>query len=796
MNPQFRPSGSIPALEQFEPRLLLSGGTTVPDSSDFSAQVNWVYYADAAGRQVNYDFTGAALGPGNVVAIPGSAGHSTAPGETAAQFALQPGAGNQQEDLTGSTYTLSVPQPSVAPTPISAAAITPDSSLNLQGAELSTSAVSMPTIAVAANGDIYLSDFDAGSICQFRGGSLLKTITSPASDWTAMTLGPNGDLYVTASDFRTGTTSVLRYDADLNLQDTVLSTSIPNLDAGRLQVAANGDIYVHDTGGSIYQFRGGSLLRTQSGPSGIFDLALGPNGDLFAASIDSGTGFTTVLRFDADLNPQGLVAISSIADLSNLQVAANGDIYLSTSGDMTSGGNIYQFRNGSLLKSTTVSGFVDAMTLGPTGELFVATWADTTGETVLRYDASLSDWSAVPNYITDATGELPPGVSSGADIDTVKLAYSPDQSHMNFLVKLVGNVDPTIDYSLALDMNLDGNDGAPGDFRIDIHNSGGAWAVTVSTWDSTGQEVPVAAAGLAIVSGQYIEGSLATAGVGLTDPSTQVNVLAETDALSPGSLAFRSLDEASTGFQRNEGKVWMPASGLAASAPDGWTWAARFSNFANAFVPQVGYGVSLDADAFNSNAVTPQVSAGWFTGDYNGVSYTDALVFNAFILGGDSSNPVGWDWDIAHGGGLILAGHDPASTTLDLKEAVSNAGQTVTFYYRLNSSNPVSANDWTVLISHTIPANAGRMTGMLDVVPDVKMETSILPANLSPILVTGGWAIEGTNGSGFINFDGHGGITGGSFTPFSDTAISITGGNYTINSDRTVATTVDTTDSG
>lgn len=135
------------------------------------------------------------------------------------------------------------------------------------------------------------------------------------------------------------------------------------------------------------------------------------------------------------------------------------------------------------------------------------------------------------------------------------------------------------------------------------------------------------------------------------------------------------------------------------NAPVEWEVNARITNIANATTSNTDYGLRVGAGTFEAGGVNLRIGVNWFTGDFEGVYYDRSMRIG-------SSLGVGlYIWE-SNDPGIMLVDNNPSDTILDLRVVVSNAGQSLSTFYRIDNGP-----SWIAAHSHTLPAGAGVLSG-------------------------------------------------------------------------------------
>jgi hypothetical protein len=167
----------------------------------------------------------------------------------------------------------------------------------------------------ASAGTILVSDRASHSVLRFDSttGAALPALVAPNSGGllapTSMTLGFNGDLYVTSVDGNTGNARILRYNVDTGAFLGVFADTSTNEVLGSIVYSPTTNTILAGSLGSgvgdssmIYQFNaaGAQTTNITSGTaSGRTGLTFAPNGHLFASTFSEDPfGAGGVLEFD------------------------------------------------------------------------------------------------------------------------------------------------------------------------------------------------------------------------------------------------------------------------------------------------------------------------------------------------------------------------------------------------------------------------------------------------------------------------------------------------------------------
>jgi hypothetical protein len=334
----------------------------------------------------------------------------------------------------------------------------------------------------------------------------------------------------------------------------------------------------------------------------------------------------------------------------------------------------------------------------------------------ITVDGSTADWAGVGVYIDDLTSESVWSATASADMDDVKLAYSPDRSKLYILYRLRGLADQAVRYRLFLDKNLNGEVDEPDDFQIDVEYRNGAWEVVSQGWNSEDGDdwYPIDENGVVAVAGQYIEACVDTSAFGLP---ANMNVYGRTES---NSIAF-TRDTFSARYLELDG--FSIIEGVCnASAPNQWSYAVRLGNVQNANIFNHAYALELGVNAYNDEKLEPELGIIWFNGEYGGETFNNALILE-MQLENDLDGPSHYSWEasIENGQAVIIPNARPETDIVDLKMEITNSGQTLTGYYRINSDG-----GWQQVATHTLPGGVGPITGYCDVYPNLEISTVIV----------------------------------------------------------------------
>lgn len=344
---------------------------------------------------------------------------------------------------------------------------------------------------------------------------------------------------------------------------------------------------------------------------------------------------------------------------------------------------------------------------------------------VINVDGSAEDWNDVGVYIEDNFPDVRWGPEASADVNYIKAAYSPDYSKLYILIKLGAAANQDVWYRFFLDKDLDLEAGEPEDYQIDIQYTGSSWDVVSQGWDSPNEWdwYPVEENGAISVSGNYVEISVDSNAFDLPE---SVNIYGRTIA---GSDPYGFYDLFSTDFLETEGFSSLGAYGAAAPSPTEWQFITRISSFRN---PGFGdgsvylhwYVAGIGVGSNEPNDLEPFIDVSWINGHYENIDFNNSLLIEAYVENDlDGNDAYEWSWVIDDGNGVVIEGLDPNTAILDLKVDVTNTGQSVSFYYRINSDD---AADWQLAVTHELPGGTGTMYGFYDVFPTVCIGSGFL----------------------------------------------------------------------
>lgn len=156
-------------------------------------------------------------------------------------------------------------------------------------------------------------------------------------------------------------------------------------------------------------------------------------------------------------------------------------------------------------------------------------------------------------------------------------------------------------------------------------------------------------------------------------------------------------------------------SNLPAAAND-WEFWSRYSGFTDVSTLDTAYIFETGAGRRNPAVISPKVSGTWFSGTHEGKQYDNLLAIALEVDGG------GLDWSSEM---RFIEGLDPANTTIDLRVVVSESGQTVEGFYRIDG---VNSPTWNSISSFTLTAGQGAMTALEEhALPSISMHAGIAP---------------------------------------------------------------------
>jgi hypothetical protein len=121
----------------------------------------------------------------------------------------------------------------------------------------------------------------------------------------------------------------------------------------------------------------------------------------------------------------------------------------------------------------------------------------------------------------------------------------------------------------------------------------------------------------------------------------------------------------------------------------------------------------------------PELATIWFSGEYEGQTYNNALILERQLENDlDGPDSYAWTASIENGQAVIIPNTSPETDIVDFKMAITNSGQTLTGYYRVNIDE-----DWQQVATHTLPGGIGAITGYSDVYPNLEISTNIVGAS-------------------------------------------------------------------
>jgi hypothetical protein len=346
----------------------------------------------------------------------------------------------------------------------------------------------------------------------------------------------------------------------------------------------------------------------------------------------------------------------------------------------------------------------------------------------ISVDGTTEDWNNVSIYLEDNLPDVRVGPVASADVNYIKLAYSLDYSKLYALIKLGDVASQNVWYRLFLDKDLDGDLAEPGDYQIDVRYVDSSWDIVSQGWDSFEEAdwYLVEENGVVSVSGDYIEISVDSNAFNLPE---NLNLYGHT---IQNTSPYEIYDWFYTDFLETGGFSSLGAYNAAAPFPTEWQFSARFSGLRNHGFGQSSpylhwYRTSVGVGSHEPNDLEPRIEAVWVNGHYMGTDFNDALVLEASINNDlDTNDAYYWQWFYPDNNGIVIEGLDVNTTALDLKIEVTNAGQSASFYYRLNSDDPV---DWQLAVTHNLPIGVGTMYGFYDVFPTIGMGSGFWISN-------------------------------------------------------------------
>ncbi len=275
-------------------------------------------------------------------------------------------------------------------------------------------------------------------------------------------------------------------------------------------------------------------------------------------------------------------------------------------------------------------------------------------------DGSVDDWTAVDVYAMDQnTGDDYPD-APGSDIEYVKLAYNPERTRLNILIKVTDAIDWDILYRVLLAASPS-DIRWPGSMQIDLDYPYDSWNVTSFVCGGDYQWYRFDAKGQVAVNGAFLEASVDLApGLGET-----FYLWCETIDWYYDYL-YDTLQAVQTEV---EGVFALGADGPVAGAPEDWQFQVRLSNFANTGMVQHNYGATIGGGTWATqyeNTETP---------------------YKTITVNGDPA-----DWaDVA---GAVLVSEKPYSGTPDARiQRISTAMDDTYVYFMVQTGAALAGSD-------------------------------------------------------------------------------------------------------
>jgi WD40 repeat protein len=179
------------------------------------------------------------------------------------------------------------------------------------------------SLIAPARADVLVSSWE-GKIQRYREGTntLLGDFATGLDSNHGLAYGPDGRVYVTEYTSK----RIRRFNAD-GTGATILVPSIPETPFD-LTLDSAGNLYVTTGGSVLYKYGPDGSARGTIGSgwlSGAVQAAIGPDGYVYVCN----NGFQNVVRMRPDGSDPGVV-VSAAPDAFGLDIAANGDLYISS----------------------------------------------------------------------------------------------------------------------------------------------------------------------------------------------------------------------------------------------------------------------------------------------------------------------------------------------------------------------------------------------------------------------------------------------------------------------------------
>ena len=161
-----------------------------------------------------------------------------------------------------------------------------------------------------------------------------------------------------------------------------------------------------------------------------------------------------------------------------------------------------------------------------------------------------------------------------------------------------------------------------------------------------------------------------------------------------------------------------------------WFYSFRLTDFEN-FSSQILNEFITGFQSNNTGTESPmaRITAKWIKGFYNGQPFDSELVIEGRLIASSGGGGDLFAFSIAQGTGVVVETGNPADTTVDLAIEATNEGETVNYYYRINSNAEMTKDSegWQLAATYDLGDDEGPVYGY----PVNKGTTSLRASSLA-----------------------------------------------------------------